>query len=68
MDTNNPLQKVSYIEKIIELSTYLKMSGNSELIEHSSEVAQLARMILKNLKKSPVKIDDKTKNIMKYMV
>ena len=67
MDTNNPLQKVSYIEKIIELSTYLKMSGNSELIEHSSEVAQLARMILKNLKKSPVKIDDKTKNIMKYM-
>ena len=59
--------RILYAEKIAEAVSFLKMSGNKELIEHSDEVAQIARMILKDTKSFNLLQDEKMQTALKYM-
>ncbi len=68
MGTENKFfNKILYADKIAEAVSFLKMSGNKELIEHSDEVAQIARMILKNTDDADMKKDKKTQIALSYM-
>lgn len=66
METNF-VQKLLFSEKFVELCIGLKQSQNKDLIEHSSEVSQIVRIILKNLKNTNIQIDNKTKRILEYI-
>ncbi len=61
------LNQLLFIDKIIELSQFLKMSGNLELVDHSMEVAQIARMILKNIDISKLRQDENANKILQYV-
>ena len=67
MENKNPANEIFFGNKIAELSQHLKLSGNLELIEHSLEVAQLARMIMKNMGYERLKKDKAAANALKYM-
>ncbi len=67
IDEKNLFYKISFTNRIIELSDFLKMSENGELVNHSSEVAQIARIILKNLDKGYIKTDSHAKKALNYM-
>lgn len=61
------VKRVLFSEKSAELFIGLRQSKNKEIIEHSSEVSQIARIILKHLKNTNIEIDDRTKSILKYI-
>ena len=63
------LQKIEFATKIIDLRTTLTFSQNKDLREHSLEVSQIARMILKSIdkEKSKIKIDERTQNILNFV-
>ena len=68
----NSLQKMNFATKIIDLKSTLNLSKHNDLKEHSLEVAQIARMILKsiqklNKEKTVIEIDDRTQNILKFI-
>lgn len=67
MEKKNPVNEFFFEDKIAKMSQYLKLSGNLELIEHSLEVAQLARMIMKTMGSKRLKKDKAASDALKYM-
>ncbi len=59
--------QILFMNKIYEIAQFLKMSGNIELVEHSMEVAQIARMILKNIDVLKLKQDKSASRILEYV-